>query len=261
MNKLIKSNISLLLLTKNESKNIEKNFGWLKKCKKIKEIIVVDDNSTDNTIEVCQKLASKNRKVYIFSRDLNNDFASQRNFGISKTNNNWVLWLDADETPSKKLIGFLNHFDTHQYKNYSFKREDVFLKHKLKHGESAYLNFTRLFNKKYGHFSGQVHETWLTNKTIKYTKYIIFHHSHSNIKSLIQKINLYSDIRSTELFSQKETTNMFEIIFYPIGKFIQNYFLRLGFLDGTPGIIMALSMSFHVFLNKAKLWHLYKQQS
>jgi len=261
MSPKINLHLSLLLLTKNESKNLEKNFGWLPNCKTIKEIIVVDDNSNDNTVEICQKLASKNRIVQIFSRELNNDFASQRNFGISKTNYNWVLWLDADEKPSKKLIHFLNHFDSHQYKNYSFKRRDVFLKHKLKHGETAYLQFTRLFNKKYGQFDGQVHENWDTTKLTKNTKYLIFHYSHSTIKSFIQKINLYSDIRANELFKQQESTNMFEIIFFPIGKFIQNYFLRLGFLDGTPGIIMALCMSFHVFLNKAKLWHLYKQQS
>lgn len=256
-----KTQLSLLLLTKNESKNIEKNFNWLPTCKSIKEIIVVDDNSSDNTRELCQKLGSKNRVVKIFKRELNNDFASQRNFGISKTNYNWILWLDADEKPSKKLIQFLNHFDIDQYKNYSFKRQDIFLKNKLKHGETAYLNFVRLFNKKYGQFEGQVHESWKTKKIIKKTKYIIYHYSHSTIKSFIQKINIYSDIRSKELFQKQVTTNMFEIIFFPIGKFIQNYFLRLGFLDGTPGIILALCMSFHVFLNKAKLWHLYKQQS
>lgn len=261
MSKKSKPQISLLLLTKNESRNIDKNFGWLKSCKAIKEIIVIDDNSSDDTIELCQKLASKNRSVQIYNRELGNDFASQRNFGVSKTNYNWVLWLDADEKPSKKLIKFLNHFDTYQYKNYSFKRRDIFLKHKLKYGETAYLSFTRLFNKKYGQFDGQVHENWETKKTIKPTKYVISHYSHSTIKSFIQKINLYSDIRSRELFNQQETTNMFEIIVFPIGKFIQNYFLRLGFLDGTPGIIMALCMSFHVFLNKAKLWHLYKQLS
>jgi len=261
MSQKINPHLSLLLLTKNESKNLEKNFDWLRNCKSIREIVVIDDNSNDNTVEICQKLASKNRIVQVFSRELNNDFASQRNFGVSKANNNWILWLDADEKPSKKLIHFLNHFDSYQYKNYSFKRQDIFLKHKLKHGETAYLNFTRLFNKKYGHFGGQVHENWETAKLIKNTKYLIFHHPHSTIKSFIQKINLYSDIRAKELFKQQESTSMFEIIFFPIGKFIQNYFLRLGFLDGTPGIIMALCMSFHVFLNKAKLWHLYKQQS
>lgn len=261
MSQNIKHHLSLLLLTHNESKNLEKYWDWLPKCKAIKEIIVVDDNSSDDTLEKCQKLGSKNRTVQIFNRELKNDFASQRNFGISKANYNWILWLDADEKPSKKLIHFLNHFDGHQYKNYSFKRQDIFLKHKLKYGETAYLSFIRLFHKKYGQFTGQIHENWETDKNIKNTKFLIFHYSHPTIKSFIQKINIYSDIRSQELFNIDKTTNMFEIIFFPIGKFIQNYFLRLGFLDGTPGIIMALCMSFHVFLNKAKLWHLSKQQS
>lgn len=261
MNQKTNYHLSLVLLTKNESKNIEKNFTWLPKCKVINETIVIDDNSSDNTIEICQKLVSKKQKIKIFKRELKNDFASQRNFAISKTKNNWIFCLDADEKPSKKLIRFLNHFDTRQYKNYSFKRQDIFLKHKLKHGETASLSFTRLFNKKFGKFEGQIHEDWQTDKNIKNTKFIIFHYSHPTVRSFIQKINLYSDIRAKELFNQNKSTNMFEIIFFPIAKFLQNYFLRLGFLDGTPGIIMALCMSFHVFLNKAKLWHLYKQQS
>jgi len=254
-----KPNISLLLLTHNESKNLEKNFDWLDSCKKIKEIIVIDDNSTDNTVEIAKKLASKTRLVKVFNRGLDGDFSAQRNFAVSKTKYNWIFWLDADERPSKKLILFLNHIDKRQYKNYSFKRHDTFLKHELKYGETAYLDFLRLFNKKYGHFEGKVHETWQTKKFIKETKLVIYHHSHSTLKSFIQKINFYTDIRAKELYDQKITTNLFEIIFFPIGKFLQDYFFRLGFLDGTLGIIMALSMSFHVFLNKAKLWHLYQQ--
>lgn len=253
--------LSLLLLTKNESTNLEKNFDWLKKCKTIKEIIIIDDNSTDETLNQVKKLQSIHRQVKIFSRELNNDFASQRNFGISKTKYNWVLSLDPDEKPSKKLIRFLNHFDKYQYKSYSFKREDIFLHQTLKHGENAHLHFTRLFNKKYGKFVGQVHETWQSKHLPQKTKFIIYHYSHQTIKSFIQKINFYTDIRSQELYHQHSKTNLFQIIFFPMGKFIQNYFFRLGFLDGTPGIIMALCMSFHVFLNKAKLWHLYKTQS
>ncbi len=253
--------LSLIILTKNESNNIQKNFDWLKNCRAINEIIAVDDYSTDETVTFVKNLASKHRTIKVFFRKLNNDFASQRNFAISKVSNNWVLWLDADEKPSKKLIRFINHFDKNQYKAYSFKRQDVFLGNILKHGETSSLNFTRLFSKNYGSFSGRVHEIWKTKRITKKTNLIIYHYSHSTIKSLIQKINFYTDIRSQELFDQRMKTNLFQIIFYPFAKFFQNYFLRLGFLDGTPGIIMSLSMSFHVFLNKAKLWHLYKQQS
>ena len=256
-----KINLSLLLLTHNESKNLEENFNWVKNCKTIKEIIIIDDNSTDNTQEIAKKLESAHRIVKIYSHNLGNDFASQRNFGISKTSYNWVLTIDADEKPTKKLIRFLNHFDKNRYKSYSFKRQDIFLGHQLDHGENAFLNFTRLFNKKYGKFVGQVHENWQTNKETKHTKLVIQHLSHQTIKSCIQKINFYTDIRAQEMYSQKKRTNIFQIIFFPIGKFIDNYIIKLGFLDGTPGIIMALCMSFHVFLNKAKLWHLYRQQS
>lgn len=255
---MIKKNnfISLILLTKNEQENLKNNFKWLDKCNTINEIIVVDDNSTDATIDVAKKLASKNRIVKIFSRGLDNDFSAQRNFAISKTSNDLILWLDADEYPDTKLIGFLNNINEHRFKNYSFKRQDIFLGHTLKYGETAYLIFTRLFNKKYGKFTGQVHEEWQTNKFIKETELIIHHNSHSTLKSFIEKIDFYSTIRSKELFKQKIKTNQFQIIFFPIGKFLQNYFFRLGFLDGTPGIIMALCLSFHVFLNKSKLWQL-----
>ena len=255
------TNISLILIVKNEAENIKKNFDWLKKCHAVNEIIVVDDYSTDQTTAIAKKLASKYRKVKVFSRKLDQNFASQRNFAISKTTNNWILWLDADEKPSQKLIRFFNHFDKNKYKAYSFKRQDIFLNHTLKHGENASLNFTRLFSKNYGSFFGRVHEVWKTKRITKNTNLIIYHYSHPTVKSLIQKINFYTDIRAKELFDQGIKTNMFQIIFYPIGKFFQNYFFRLGFLDGTPGIIMSLCMSFHVFLNKAKLWHLFKQQS
>lgn len=255
----VHNHLSLLLLTKNESKNLLDNFKWLKTCKAIREIIVVDDNSTDNTLEVIKKFETNRLNVKVFTRSLDGDFASQRNFGISQSKYNWILSLDADEKPTKKLIRFLNHFDKHQYKAYSFKRQDIFLGKILSHGENSFLNFTRLFNKQYGKFVGQVHEVWKTSKNIKKTELIIRHYSHQTIKSCIQKINFYTDIRSREMYSQRIHTNMFQIIFFPIGKFIEDYFFKLGFLDGTPGIIMALCMSFHVFLNKAKLWHLYKQ--
>jgi len=253
------TNISLLLLTKNESENLKKNFKWLDDCRTINEIIVVDDNSSDDTIEIAKSLASRKRSVQVFNRELAGDFSAQRNFAISKATNNLVFWLDADEYPSKKLIRYLNHIDKHQYNNYSFKRQDIFLGNTLKHGETAYLRFTRLFNKNFGKFEGQVHEDWLSVKSIKETNLIIHHNSHKTVKSFIEKIDFYSTIRSQELFDQKTSTNIFEIIFFPIGKFLQNYIFRLGFLDGTPGIIMALCLSFHVFLNKSKLWHLSQQ--
>ena len=251
--------ISILLLTKNEEKNLSKYWTWLDKAKRVNEIIVVDDNSDDKTIEILKNLESKKIKVKIFERGLNNNFSDQRNFGITKTTNNWVLWLDADEKPSTNLIRFLNHIDNLQYKNYAFKRNDVFIGHELKHGENANQYFTRFFNKKYGRFTGTVHEVWQSPKEIELKKIHIHHYPHQSLKGFIKKLNFYSDLRAQELFDQNQKSNLFQIIFYPLAKFIQNYFFKLGFLDATPGIIMALGMSFHSFLVRSKLWHLSHQ--
>jgi len=259
MNQQNKDNqhFSLLLLTKNESENIKSNFNWLLKCPIINEIIAIDDLSTDDTRDLLKSLETKNLKINIFSRELGNDFSSQREFGIKKSKNNWILWLDADEKPKKEMINFLNSFNFSNA-NYSFKRRDIFLGHQLKHGETSNLSFVRLFNKKHGLFQNHVHEIWKSSLPTINTDHYIFHYSHKTFYSFISKINFYTTIRSQELFDNKIKTNIFEIIFFPLGKFIQNYFFRLGFLDGTAGIIMALSMSLHSFLVRAKLWHLYQ---
>jgi glycosyltransferase involved in cell wall biosynthesis len=251
--------ISLLLLTHNEESNLLKYWTWLDRCKTINEIVIVDDNSNDKTQEILKKLENKKIKVKIFKRGLNNNFSNQRNFGITKTTNNWILWLDADEKPSQNLIQFLNNIENLQYKNYAFKRNDIFINHELKHGETANQYFLRFFNKNYGRFTGAVHEVWQTSEEIGSKKLHIHHYPHTSLKSFIKKLSFYSTIRAQELFDQNQKSNLFQIIFYPLGKFIQNYFFRLGFLDSTPGIIIALGMSFHSFLVRAKLWHLSHQ--
>lgn len=247
-------NISLILLTKNESVNLKNWSKWLPKLTTVNELIVIDDNSTDDTINFAKSLSTKILNIKIFSRGLDDDFSAQRQFALSHTTNDWVFWLDADEAPNDVLISFINNIDSNLYNNYAFKREDVFIGHHLKHGETSSLYFLRLFNKHHGKFIGKVHETWSSDKPTKNFDVSIIHHSHQNLNSFFVKINYYSQIRAHELFNTQYHTNLFQIILYPLAKFIHNYIFRLGFLDGTPGIILALGMSFHSFLVRSKLW-------
>jgi glycosyltransferase involved in cell wall biosynthesis len=255
----LNSHLSLLLLTKNEQENIKRYWTWLDKCLAINEIIVVDDNSTDDTVNELKKLATSHRQVKIYAHDLAGDFSQQRTFGVSKATNDWVLWLDADEILTNKLIEYINNIDITQYNAFSFKRNDIFLGKELKHGETANQYFIRLFNKHFGSFEGKVHEIWQPTSSVSKTDLVIYHYSHPTLYSFIQKINFYSDLRSQELYSQKAKVSLSYIITYPLAKFISDYVLKLGFLDSTQGIIMALSMSLHSFLVRAKLWHLYQK--
>ena len=87
--------ISVVVLTKNEEKNIEECLKTLQWCD---EIVVVDDFSTDKTVSLAKRLGAK-----IFERNLEDDFSQQRNFGLGKATGEWVLFIDADERVSQNL--------------------------------------------------------------------------------------------------------------------------------------------------------------
>src|SRR6185437_16673815 len=88
--------ISAVVLTKNEEKNIVHCLQGLQWCD---EIIVIDDNSTDQTVALAKK-----HKANVFTRSLQGNFAQQRNFGLDKTTGDWVLFIDADERISAELL-------------------------------------------------------------------------------------------------------------------------------------------------------------
>ncbi len=244
--------ITLTILTKNEEKNLENCINSFKDVQRISQILVIDDNSTDQTREIAKNLGAK-----VIKRGLDNDFSSQHNFVNKNTKNNWILSIDADERSTPSLVKFLNKVDLEtQIKSYSFYRSDLFLGRKLKHGENATNRFIRLFDKRYGKFHFPVHETWVTNKPVQNTNHTIDHKPDRDISSFLKDINEYTDLRSNYLFKSKKRSSLIDIIIYPSIKFLYNYILLLGFLDGMPGLIMALGMSLHSFLVRSKLWHL-----
>ena len=90
--------ISAVILTKNESDNIADCLKSLNWCS---EIVIVDDLSADGTVDVIERLKDEFKKngtvIRIYKRSLNADFSAQRNFAMSKVNNEWILFIDADE--------------------------------------------------------------------------------------------------------------------------------------------------------------------
>ena len=256
--------ISAIVLTKNEEKNIERCLKSLDFCD---EIIVVDDYSTDKTLEKIQKLEVKSQnlksKVKIFKRQLEKDFAQQRNFGLSKVSNEWILFVDADEEVTQELKNEINRLDPRLHGDdinaYFIKRRDYFWNKELKYGEVKKVRekgIVRLVKKDSGKWMGSVHEVFHTAKNIGRLNGFLNHYPHPTLKEFINDINYYSSIRAEELFNRGVKTNIFEIIFFPFGKFIYNYFLNFGFLDGPAGFTYAFMMSFHSFLVRAKLYQL-----
>lgn len=259
----MKQTISAIILTKNEEKNIPKCLQSVSWCD---EIIVIDDFSEDKTINKIKKLKLKiknyNSKLKIYQRGLKEDFATQRNFGLEKSSCNWVLFIDADEIVSESLKQEITKTLQNQAiaeicKGYLISRQDYFLGRRLNHGETGNIKLLRLAQKDAGKWNGYVHETWkITGKTGE-LKNTLLHRPHQAITSFLTKINLYTDILAKKWQEEGIKVHFWSIILYPTGKFIQNYIICLGFLDGIPGLIMAMIMSFHSFLVRGKLWLLF----
>ena len=245
--------ISVVVLTKNEEKNIVDCLESLLWCD---EIIVVDDNSEDRTLEVDKKMGAK-----VFTRSLDNDFSTQRNFGLKKASRDWVLFVDADERVSEELKEEIqSKIKNNKVDGYLIKRLDSIWGRELRYGETGNIRLVRLAKKNSWKWKRKVHEEWKIKGKIAVFKNHIDHYPHPTISEFLKEINFYTDVRARELFDRGVRSSFLSIIFYTKAKFIQNYFVKLGFLDGIHGFILALIMSFHSFLVRGKLWLLWQKK-
>ena len=245
--------VSVIILARNEELTIRQclsSVAWAD------EKIVIDDYSEDKTVEIAKEMGAK-----VYKRSLGNDFSKQRNFGLEKATGDWILFLDADEKISHSLqyeVTTAIHDALNTTKGYYVKRFDTIWNKKVTHGEVGSVVLLRLARKGSGLWKGKVHETWRVKGKKEKLHHTLDHYPHQTMTAFLSEINYYSTLRAQELFKKRKTTNLFQIITFPVGKFIFNYFFRLGFLDGVPGLIIAVMMSFHPFLVRGKLWQLRK---
>ncbi|MBI2103747.1 glycosyltransferase family 2 protein [Candidatus Woesebacteria bacterium] len=241
--------LSVVILTKNEQENIT---DCIKSVKFANEIIIIDDNSTDKTIQIARKQGAK-----IFERSLNGDFAAQRNFGLNKVTSKWVLFLDADERVSRQLAEEISQALNDSFvaaSGFYVRRQDFLWRKPLKYGEVGNIKFLRLALKKAGQWQRKVHETYKVSGRVKALKYPINHYPHQDIKVFLEHINFWSSLHADANWLEGKRSNLAKIIFMPIAHFVKNYFFKLGFLDGMSGFVFALIMSFHSFLAWGKIW-------
>lgn len=249
----MKNSITAVILTKNEEKNIVDCLESLYWCD---ERVIIDDFSEDRTVEIVERNGGK-----VFRRTLHADFAAQRNFGIEKAKGDWILFVDADERVSKKLQEEIAATVKNEHCNgYLVRRSDYLWNKELLHGETGGIQLLRLGKKGKGEWVGKVHEVWAIKGSIGTLTNAIQHYPHPTIKEFLEELNTYTDIRARELFKKGKRTNLFSIMFYTKGKFFMNYIIKLGFLDGVPGLLHAMLMSFHSFLVRSKLWFLYEKE-
>jgi glycosyltransferase involved in cell wall biosynthesis len=244
--------ITVVVLNRNESHHLQRLLPMLTDWARV---LVVDDHSTDESLRVAESLGAQ-----VMVREINGDYAGQRNAALERCRTTWVLFVDADERVTPKLQAEIKQVIGEKRDDcdgYYLSRQDMFLGKKLHHGETDVVRLLRLGKRKAGKWMRPVHEVWQIQRT-GYLKHPLIHHSHSTFRAMLEKIRRYAAIEGRFRAQTGKRFSLFETMTYPIGKICQNYVLRRGYKDGYQGLMMALGMSYHSFLVRIHHWrHLY----
>ncbi|MBI2010290.1 MAG: glycosyltransferase family 2 protein [Candidatus Chisholmbacteria bacterium] len=241
--------ITAIVLTRNEAANIASCLKTISWC----DQILLIDNSTDDTIPKSKKIIPTPKLRIIHSSQDN--FAYLRNLGLHKARFSWVFFVDADHRVPRALrheiLTLLK--SSPQYKAYRIKQQDVVFKRELSFGETAHVAHVLLGKKTAGFWRRRVHEKWHVRGNIGTLQHPIRHFPHQNLEEFLGHINRWSTLDAQEFNAQKITAPLLQVIVFPVAKFLYNYFWRLGFIDGIPGLIVAYVMSLHSLSVRIKL--------
>jgi glycosyltransferase involved in cell wall biosynthesis len=247
--------ISSIIIAKNEQSNIRRcldsQIGVIDDL-----VLLIDSSTTDDTF----KIASSYPGIYCEIVDWKG-FADMKTYALSKTKNQWVFWIDADEEITNELKIELESFKESlpKYKGYKVARRAFFLGKWIKHSGWYPSMVTRLFNKNFAQFNSKsVHEGLKINGEIGSLKNDLNHYTDPTIDHYFKKFNSYTSLAALDLFNQGKKASLVDFLFRPIFLFVKMYIFRLGFLDGIHGLILAFFSSAYVFTKYAKLWELNK---
>ena len=249
--------LSVSIIAKDEEENIGRCLSSLGDI--ANEIILIHNDCTDKTVEVAESFDSK-----CFEQEWSGHIA-QKNFAIKKCSEDWILCLDADEALSDELrlsiINFLQiNSEENPYIAASFNRCTFFLKQWIRYGDWYPDRKIRLIRKGNAHWDGiNPHDklSLLKKGGVCFLEGDLEHFSFRNIRDLVGKSIFYSDI-FLERKIKNYRANLFFIIFRCLWRFIRCYLLKLGFLDGSRGFIVACYVSFETFLKHTRMWELSK---
>lgn len=246
--------ISAAIITFNEEKNIKRCIDSLDFCN---EIVVVDSLSSDKTCEIAKELGAK----VIDQKFLGH--IDQKQLAVDNCTNEWILSLDADEEVSTELREELINLLQSDLKSdaYEMPRVSFHLGRWIRHGGWYPDKKIRLFNKSKAHWGGyNPHDKVIVNGSVGKLKGDLKHYVFKDLRHNIDTNNSYSSIMAEDLDKNGKNFSYTKLFLKPVGKFLEVYLYKRGFLDGMPGFIIAVGAAYSMFLKFAKLWEIQKVQ-
>lgn len=240
--------LSVVISAFNEEKKIEE---CLRSVSFADEIILVDNTSSDKTVEISSKYTTK-----IFTRANNIMLNVNKNFGFSKAQDDWILSLDADETVSPGLAKEIKSVikNTSNTKGYWIPRKNIIFG-KWITGEMWWPDYQlRLFRRGKGKFPEKhVHEYLKVLGTTEKLKNPLIHQNYTSIDQYLYKmLNIYvpSEVKNRE--GQK--VGWVDSIRFPVNDFLKTFFLQKGYKDGIHGLVLSFLQAFYMEIVFAKIW-------
>ena len=253
--------ISVVIATKNEEKNIKK---CLESVKWADEIIIVDDVSSDRTVDIAKHYTSK-----VFIQDSEGDFHKNKNLAIEKANGDWILSLDADEVITPELAYEIKEaIKNEKMLGYYLNRKNFFLGRWIR-GCGWYPDYIiRLFRKgvtRWPLLAEDFHGTpqIADRERVGYLKNPILHYSYTSLNQYFEKFNFYTSCLAKQEYIHGVRLNKYNFFIYflikPIFWFLRKYFFWKGYRDGFRGFFISFSSALTIFITYVKLWELQKQ--
>lgn len=262
--------ISVVISAFNEEKMIEE---CLKSASLVAdEIILVDNNSQDETAIIARKFTDK-----IFRRP--NDpvmLNRNKNFGFSKAAGDWILSLDADERITRELATEIRKSlessspvvpgESKSYRSfkqvktsltgYEIPRKNIIFGKWIKHSLWWPDYNLRLFRNGKGKFPEKhVHEKLEVTGEIGRLENPILHLNYQTVSQYIKKLdNTYTESEAQNFIKSAKNIYWFDAIRWPVNDFIKTFFLQKGYKDGLHGLVLSQLQAFYALIFFIKVW-------
>jgi glycosyltransferase involved in cell wall biosynthesis len=240
--------VSVFILSKDEEQKIGpalESVSWAA------EIVVIDSFSTDRTVEIAQGCGA--RVVQVEFRK----FGELRQAGIEHTTQPWIFSLDSDErcTPEARDEILRIVADPGSADAYLVPRQNYLLGRKIRHG-GWYPDYRQpqLFRR--GRMSyaveDDVHEGWTVQGRLGRMRHPIVQVPYATLAEAISKMNRYTSLGVSRQLRLGAPTGFAKALLHAKWAFFRSYFLQLGFLDGGPGLVIAMLRFENSFYKHAK---------
>ena len=246
--------ISVVIITLNEEDRLE---DALKSCIALAdEIVVVDSFSTDKTVEIARKYQAR-----VFFHEFM-DYGNQKNVALEKADHEWILNLDADERISDRLrkeILRLKKEDKIQADGFLINRKTRYLGRWIKYSGWYPDRKLRLFKKRLSRWEGRIHERLNHTGKTERLQGDILHLTYRHMDDHIQRINRYSGMQAQDIAESKKKFLLLRALLLPPVTFLRFFIWKMGFLDGFPGLVIALVSSWGTALKYLKAIEIKRQ--